>query len=56
MRFLFGFLCALVLVSMYPTIATDAFSGAKRFFVESGARDKVIDTLKDDSKWQPTVK
>jgi len=56
MRFLFGFLCALFLVSMYPTIATDAFSGAKRFFVESGARDKVVDTLNDDSKWQSTVK
>lgn len=47
MRFLFGFLVGLTLCSLYPTLATDAFTGVKKVFVESGAKDHAITKLQE---------
>ena len=47
MRFLFGFLCALLLCTMYPTIAEDAFTGVKKVFVVSGAKDHAVRKLQE---------
>ena len=47
-KIIFGMLLGVVLVTYYPNIITTTTN----WFVDSGARDSIVETLKEVDKWK----